>query len=275
MRPSRSGLALLALCLLANGPASAATPLPFPPFAGGGYVPPTKDVLKQEITVLKVLSKYAAKRAYCDDALLDDLVLAYTSAAGTKIMAVQEKWVECVAKVEARYVHERDEALAKGTPSCLDQPAIDALRAQIDAQLAVRGAVAYCDGDNAAPDPVTSLNVPDKVKESSGEIEAAERIVKSHNEALKCLAYIAPRIFREQTVSPDNTQRYAICLDKSAARATSIADDLEQKQQLPSCLPKADLITAAIGARDFGAGTSGATFCASPGGAFVDGAPVL
>lgn len=87
MRPSRTLLVLLALSSLAGGPALAATPLPFPPFAGGGFVPVTKDVLKQEVTVLKVLAKYAYKRSFCDTGLLDDLTLAYTSASGAKITA--------------------------------------------------------------------------------------------------------------------------------------------------------------------------------------------
>lgn len=275
MRPYPLAFVLLPLALLAAGPSPAATPLPFPPFTGGGFVPPTKDALRQEVSVLKVLAKYAYKRSSCDSALLDDLTLAYTSASGTKITAVQEKWVECVGKVDTRYLYDRDKVLLKGTPACLDGPAIDALRAQIDGLLAASNAIALCDDDGAAPDPVTSLDVPDKVKEADGETEAAARIAKSYQEAVKCLAYVLPRMFREQAVSSDNVLRYTICLDKSAARTTSAADDLEQTQQLPDCLPKADLVTAAIMARDFGAASSGAIFCASPGGAFVDGVPLL
>lgn len=275
MRQFRTRLALLVLSLLAGSPASAATPLPFPPFAGGGFVPTTKDVLKQEVTVLKVLAKYAYKRSSCDTGLLDDLTLAYTSANGTKIAAVQAKWVECVAKVDQRYAYDRDKALLKGTPACLGQAAIDALRAQIDVQLAMSGAVAYCDADDAAPDPVTMLNVPDKVKEADGESEAGKLITKSYYNTVKCLASVLPRLVREQAVSTDNADRFSICLDKIEGRATSTADDLEQTQQLPSCLSTSALVAAAVGARDFGSGTSGAIFCASPGGAFVDGAPVL
>lgn len=153
----------------------ASTGAALPPFTGGGFVPPTKDALKQEVSVLKVLAKYASRRSSCDSALLDDLTLAYTSASGTKITAV----------------------------------------------------------------------------------------------------HVVPKMFREQAVSSDNVSRYSACLDRSAARTTSAADDLEQKQQLPACLPKAALVAAAIAARDFGAASSGAIFCASPGGAFVDGAPLL
>lgn len=275
MRPYLILLALLSVCVVVDSPACAATSLPSPPFAGGGFVPPTKDVLKQEVTVLKVLAKYAYRRSSCDSALLDDLVLAYTSASGTKITALQQKWVECVGKVDDRYVYDRDKLVFKGTPACLDVSAIDALRAQIEGLMATSNALAYCDGDNAAPDPITSLNIPDKVKEASGEIEAAKRIAKSYQEAVKCLAYVVPRFFREQAVSDDNLLRYTTCLAKSAARTGSAADDLEQTQQLPDCLPKGVLIAAAIWARDFGAASSGGIFCASPSGAFVDGAPVL
>ncbi len=106
MRPYPLAFVLLPLALLAAGPSPAATPLPFPPFTGGGFVPPTKDALRQEVSVLKVLAKYAYKRSSCDSALLDDLTLAYTSASGTKITAVQEKWVECVGKVDTRYLYD-------------------------------------------------------------------------------------------------------------------------------------------------------------------------
>ena len=43
MRPYPLAFVLLPLALLAAGPSPAATPLPFPPFTGGGFVPPTKD----------------------------------------------------------------------------------------------------------------------------------------------------------------------------------------------------------------------------------------
>lgn len=275
MRPSRTLLVLLVSALLAGRAALAAMPLPPPPFAGGGFVPSAKDVLKQEVSVVKILIKYASRRSTCDTALLDDLVLAYTSASGGKITALQEKWLECVGKVEARYVYERDRLLARGAPACLDLAAIDALRARIDAERGAGNAIAFCDGDGAAPDPVTSLNVPDKVREGKGAVEAAKRIAKSYQEAVKCLVYVVPRFFRAQTVSSDDVTRFSVCLDKSAARTVSTADDLEQTQQLPSCLPAAALVAAALDARDFGAGTSGAIFCASPGGTFLDGAPVL
>jgi hypothetical protein len=272
-----SGIRLVALvsATLASTVAVAATPLPDPPFPGGGFVPATKDVLKQELGVLKVLVKYGVKRASCDSALIDDLVLAYTSNAGNKIMAVQDKWVECVQKVGDRYVYERDKVLLKGTPACLDQPGIDSLRAQLDGQLAAGSSIAYCDGDNAAPDPVTALNVPDKIQEATGEAEAGKRIVKSYYEALKCLYGVVPRLFREQAVSEDNKNRMSYCLDKIAARVDDTMAKLDQTNKLPSCLPEPVAVAAAISARDFGTSSSGGIFCASPGGAFVDGAPTL
>lgn len=272
MRPSRIRLAALVSALLASSVALAATPLPDPPFPGGGFVPATKDVLKQELSVLKVLAKYGVKRATCDSALIDDLVLAYTSNAGSKIMAVQDKWVECVQKAADRYGYERDKVLLKGTPGCLDQAGIDALRSQLDAQLAAGSSIAYCDGDNAAPDPVTALNVPDKVQEATGEAEAGKRIVKSYYEALKCLYGVVPRLFREQAVSSDNKDRMSYCLDKIAARVDDTMTKLDQTQKLPSCLPASLGTAAALSARDFGSSSSGGIFCASPGGAFIDGA---
>lgn len=275
MRPSHVLLASLVSAMLASAVAIAAPQLPDPPFTGGGFVPGTKDVLKQELTVLKVLAKYGVKRAGCDSALIDDLVLAYTSNAGSKIMAVQDKWVECVQKVEDRYAYERNKALLKGTPGCLDQTAIDALRSQLDAQLLAGTAIAYCDDDNAAPDPVTGLNVPDKVQEATGEAEAGKRIVKSYYEALKCLYAVVPRLFREQAVSQENADRMTYCLGKIATRIDDTVAKLDQTQKLPSCLPAANAVAAAIAARDLGTSSTGGIFCASPGGAFVDGAPTL
>ena len=275
MRPSHVRFVSLVSAMLASSVAIAATPLPDPPFPGGGSVPVTKDVLRQELNVLKVLVKYGTKRAGCDSALIDDLTLAYTSNAGSKIMAVQDKWVACVQKVEDRYVYERDKVLLKGTPGCLDQAGIDALRADLDGQLAVGSSIAYCDGDNAAPDPVTALNVPDKVQEATGEAEAGKRIVKSYYEALKCLYGVVPRLFREQAVSQENKDRMSYCLDKIAARVDDTMGKLDQTQKLPSCLPEPLAVAAAISARDFGTSSSGGIFCASPGGAVIDGAPVF
>lgn len=275
MRPHPFAFVLLPLVLLAATRSPAATPLPDPPFTGGGYVPVSKYVLKQEVAVLKVLANYTLRRSSCDTGLLDDLVLAYTSASGSKIVDVEAQWVACVTKAEARYAYERDKVLAKGTPPCLGSTEIDTLRAFVDLQLAAGGSVAFCDADNAAPDPVTSLNVPDKVKEAGGESEAAKRIHRSSSDAMKCLAYVLPRLFRDQTVSADNIDRFSSCLDKLATRAASTADELEQTQQLPSCLPTSALVAAALGARDAAILLSGGVFCQSPGGAFVDGAPVL
>lgn len=274
MRTFRCRAAVLLASLLASGVAVAETELPDPPF-GGGSVPVAKETLTAEMNVLKLLAKYAYKRSYCDTALLDDLILAYTSNAQAKVEAVQAKWVECRDKVEDRYVYERDKALLKGTPACLDAGAIDALRAQIDALRSADNTIAFCDGDNAAPDMVTQLNVPDKVKEGTGEIETARRAAKSYYDALRCLKAVVPRAWREQTVSADSILRMERCVQKIGDKAVVTVDDLEQTQKLPDCLSRDDALSAILLARDTGVDASAGIFCSSPSGAFVDGAPTL
>lgn len=54
-----------------------------------------------------------------------------------------------------------------------------------------------------------------------------------------------------------------------------MVDELDQTQKLPDCLPPATAVAAILAARDFGAAMTGAIYCASPSGAFVDGTPTM
>ena len=242
--------------------ASAGTPLPDPPFPGGGFIPPDKSVLKQEDDVLKLLVKYASKRSICDSALLDDLTLAYVGGNPTKLDAVHAKWLACVVKVSDRYAYERDRRIAKGSPACLDAAAIDALRAALDAKLAQWSAAIYCDDAGASPDPVTGLNVPDKVKDATGEAEAAKRVVKSYADAARCTRGIVGKAVREQTITEDHALRVARCNEKIAALADGTAQDLAQTQKLPQCLAPELLVATALDARDFFLSSTGGIYCA-------------
>jgi hypothetical protein len=261
MRRFNVGLVTSISLSLVCAATSVGAPLPDPPFPGGGYIPPTREVLKPEDDVLKILAKYAHKRSICDHALIDDLTLGYTSGNATKIEAVQTKWLECVTKVGDRYELERDRRVEKGAPACLDAAAIDALRAALDAKIAQWRAVTYCSNAGASPDPVTGLNVPDKVKDASGESEAAKRVVKSYYDAARCTRGVMAKITREQAVTADHVLRIERCNEKIAALAVRTAADLDQTQKLPDCLTPELLVAAALDARDFFLSSTGGLYC--------------
>jgi hypothetical protein len=276
MRPTGLVSAAMMAIVLASDLAGASTPLPDPPFPGGGFVPPTEDVLKKEDLAWKMLASYRRKRAACDYALIDDLHLAYTPANPTKIAAVQEKWNTCVAKVSARFDYERDRLLAKGAPACLDAPLLDSLRAALEGLVAAEASVVFCDDDGAAPDPVTGLDVPDKKQEVTGEVAVAKLVVKSAYETTRCHMNVLRRIVRDGgSVTPDHELRLASCLGKIATKASGAIADLEQTQKLPACLPAANALAVSASAGASSTVLTGAIYCASPSGAFVDGLPVL
>ena len=83
------------------------------------------------------------------------------------------------------------------------------------------------------------------------------------------------RIVREGVVTPDHEARLSLCLAKIAAKASDAVAALDQKQKLPDCLPAATAIAVTADASASSAGMTGAIYCSSPSGAFVDGPPVL
>jgi hypothetical protein len=140
---------------------SPGTPLPNPPFTNGGFVAPDSITLKQEVAVGKLLTKYAASLAKSDQSALLALQLAYQPTNQQKVPAVQAKWTVCRDNAVTKYGLGRDKLLLKGTPACLDQAGIDAIKAQIDDQFPLLGPIVYCDDGAASPDPMTLLNIPD------------------------------------------------------------------------------------------------------------------
>src|SRR5262249_59610015 len=106
----------------------------------GGFVPPDSLVFKQEVTVGKLLSKYALGKAKCDWSALIALQLAYEPANMGKVPAVQQKWTDCKANNLTRYNVSRDKLLVKGTPACLDQAGIDGVRAPNEGHFPALGA---------------------------------------------------------------------------------------------------------------------------------------
>lgn len=262
MRHTIVGLACSAISAVAAA-AALATPLPNPPFTGGGFVAPSRDVLRQEEYVLKALNNYAKKRTTCDSIAVNSLQLAYTPVNGDKIAAVQAKWQACVQYANEYYAKFRDRALDKGTPACLDQAGIDAQQAAVTASVAAIASQVYCDGDGAAPDPVTGLNVPDKKQEAIGELELSKLALKSRLYASKCLSKGASLAQKLGGVfSPTDVDKIQACIDRATAKAAEVIAELDQTQKLPSCLTPATAEAAVADAIAFAVSSTSAIYCA-------------
>jgi hypothetical protein len=257
---------------LGAGIALAGTPLPNPPFTSGGFVPPDSFALKQELAVGKLLTKYAVGRAKCDRSALIALQLAYEPPGAPKVPEVQLKWTACQTKNADKYVVGRDKLLLNGTPPCLDQAGIDGIKAQIDAQFPGLGAIVYCDGDAAAPDPVTGLNIPDFKNEAEGEVAAAKVVTLAGTRAGKCYMNAVKYAFKYGgTIPAEVLAKIDACFAKVAAGGAEAMDKLDQTQKLPACLPLATaqgLVTATI---NLAGQFNDENYCASPSGAFVAG----
>ena len=259
-----------AAVLAANG-ALAGTPLPDPPFSSGGFVPPDSLAYKQEVTVGKLLTKYAATIAKCDMKAVIGLQLAYQPANPTKIQDLQDAWTACHATAGTKYGLTRDKILLKGTPSCLDQAGIDAIRAQIDAQFPLLAPFVYCDGDAAAPDPVTGINIPDFKIEASGEVSAAKVVTKAGINAGKCYTKALLYAFKLAGVlPPDVLTKIQDCLTKASDSGNTAMAKLDQTQKLPSCLSLTTAQNLVASAVALAGQFSDDNYCASPSGAFVD-----
>jgi hypothetical protein len=272
MQRSLRGTVTVGTVFLTASLAVAGTPLPNPPFTSGGFVPPDSLAFKQEVAVGRLFTKYALKKSKCDQKAVIALQLAYEPVGMPKVPAVQMAWGDCQTKVALKYASLRDKLLAKGTPACLDQAGIDAIKAQIDAQFPVLAPIVYCDGDAAAPDPVTGLNVPDFKNEANGEVAAAKVVTKAGRFAGKCYTLAVKYAFKLGGTLPSEVlAKIDACFTKAMDSGNAAMGKLDQTQKLPSCLPLAgaeDLVSATIAlAGQF----NDETYCASPSGAFVDG----
>jgi hypothetical protein len=252
----------LALLLTATT-AIAGTPLPDPPFSDGGFVAPSKDVLRQEEAVNKALSNYAKKRTVCDWIAVTGLQLAYTPVNAGKVAAIEAKWTACLEYADEYYVKHRDRVLAKGTPACLDQAGFDAQRAAVDDVIQAVASQVYCDDGGAAPDPVTGLNIPDKKQETIGETQLAKIALKAQQRASKCyskgasLALKLGGVFTQREVD-----RVQSCLDRVTSSAASTIDDLDQTQKLPACLSVGAAEAAVAEAVAFSGSSTSVLYCA-------------
>jgi hypothetical protein len=247
------------------------TPLPDPPFADGGFVPPDSTVYKQEYNVWKLIAKDAAYQAKCDYKAMVDLQLAYQPANPTKIQEIQDKWTACHSKVDFKYTYYRDKLLAKGTPACLDQAGIDAIRAQAEAQIASLEGTVFCDDDGASPDPVTGLNIPDFKNEAEGEAAVAKVLVKVGTSIGKCYAKGVLYAFKfGGTLPPEVLAKIEACIDKYENLGLDKMAEFDQRQKLPDCLPLATAQGTVNAVSAFVSSLTDDHWCASPSGAFLD-----
>ena len=247
------------------------TPLPDPPFSSGGDIPPDSTVYRQEYFVSKVLTKYAVNGGKCDYKAVLGLQLAYEPANPTKIAELQQAWTDCHAKVDARYVVERDRVLLRGTPACLDQAGIDAIRDQIDALAPGFQSIIFCDDDAASPDPATGLNIPDFKNEASGEADVAKLTLKLGMTSWKC--FLKAAVYAQKfgnPLPPEILERIDTCFDKLELKGMDKVGEFDQQQKLPDCLPLGNaqgLVTTTI---DTPGTFTDDVFCASPSSAFLD-----
>jgi len=200
------------------------------------------------------------------------LQLAYEPANQQKVPAVQNAWTTCRAGASTKYAVLRDKLLLKGTPACLDQAGIDGIRAEIDAQFPLLGPIVYCDGDAAAPDPVTGLNIiPDFKIEASGEVSAAKVVTKAGTLAGKCYTRAVTYAFKlGGMLPPDILARIDACIAKAQTGSDTAMAKLDQTQKLPSCLPLATAQGLGASAVSLAGQFTDENYCASPSGAFVE-----
>jgi hypothetical protein len=199
------------------------------------------------------------------------LQLAYEPDNTSKVPELQTKWQLCKQKVSDRYAYERDLLILKGTPACLDEAAIDAIRAQIDANLASTVPGVFCDGDAAAPDPVTGLNIPDFKPEAEGEGDVAKVLIKVGGYAYKCYVSALKYAFKFAGNIPAYYQtKIADCFVRAQAKSDDAMATLDQRQKLPGCISLVAAQAAGTDAIAFPGELTDENYCASPSGAFVD-----
>ena len=249
-----------------------AGPLPDPPFQFGGFNPPDQNVLKQELAVGKIISKYAAARASCDQKAVSGLQKAYPPAGdGSKVLDNQTKWTACVAAANAKYVAARDKQLIKGTPPCLNQAGIDAIKSQLDALTPPLAALLYCDDGAASPDPTVGINIPDDKNEAKGEVSAAKNALKAGTDAGKCYDKAASAVFKNGgTILAADLTKFNDCIAKTTGKVNAAMQKLADQGVLPSCLPVVLAQGVGASAVSLGGQFTDETYCASPSAAFID-----
>lgn len=250
--------------VLAAGVALAGTPLENPPFTNGGFVPPNKDVLKAETASGGIVTKYTGAITKCDQKLVVALNKAGIDLG--KIADANTKWNDCKLKANTKFNDSVVKQIAKGkNPSCLDGAAIGGIKGQIDALLAINNPLVYCDGPT---DPGSGFKIPTTSNFAKGETGVGAAAVKAGSAVAKCFNKSVDADFKGAVDQTKHTD----CVNKAAAKGLDTVNKLNGKSLLPGCLPlgvAAAIINIGVGA---GGDYTDETFCASPSGAFIDGA---
>ena len=141
-----------------------------------------------------------------------------------------------MATANSKYADARDKTLLKGTPACLNQAGIDAIKAQVDAQLPLLGPILFCDNDAANPDPVVGQDIPDGADEAKAEVAVAKAALKAGTSAGKCYEKAVAAVVKNAGTLPKaDLDKFNLCVqkisDKGAAAVAKLAPIL------PTCLP--------------------------------------
>lgn len=254
--------------VLVAGVALAGTPLENPPFTNGGFVPPNKDVLKAELGSGGIVTKYTGAVTKCDQNAVKALEKATTAADPVKVTEAEAKHAACVAKANTKFTDAVAKIIAKGkNPACLDTTAINGIKGQLDALLAVNNPIVYCDSTQGV-NVATGFNIPANKDVAKGETGVGAAAVKAGSAVAKCFNKSVDGDFKgavDQTKHND-------CVAKASAKGLASIQKLQDKALLPACLPQVAanaIIAIGVGA---GGDYTDETFCGSPSGAFIDGA---
>lgn len=259
----RFGLATLAT-VVASASLAAATPLPNPPFVDGGFVSPNTAVLSQQRAVIKLSNKYISGNDKCDQKALLALSRAYGGSSPETIQAARDKWANCIAKVYNKvYVAAVAILVAKGTPSCLDEPGV---RNILDGAESVRKYVrdtAYCDGDAASPDPLTQFNVPDSTAEVIAETRLNAPALKAGMQVGRCYRKAATLAFANAgPLSQTDLDNLSACENKAILKGQANVQKAAIVFSPPPCTSVATLQTHVAGAPSTATGLASLVYCA-------------
>ena len=235
--------------------------LPNPPFTTGGNNAPDATVLKQEQSVGKVITGYVAGRTKCDQKAIAALQKFHAAIDPVGVTATETAWTACVAANVTKYNAARDKLVAAGTPTCLNQAGIDAIKTQLDAQLPLLGGIVYCNafyGTNA----VTGQKVPELASMVKSEVGVGKLATKAGVGAGKCYTKAASTVFKNGgTLPAADLTKFNDCITKASAGGTAGVAKLVAGGTLPSCLPGGTATAVVSAAVALGGGFNDETYC--------------
>ncbi len=230
--------------------ALAVTPLPNPPFTGGGFVPPDKDTGKAEDSIAAALSKFGPAYPACIAKVVSGLFAAAGDAA--KVAKANAGFTACVAKVNVTFDAARDKAVAKGTlPACLGATQIDALRTSLVTQIGLLTPIVNCEAGGGT-DPTSGFKIPGTKDILGAEAAVTKTAVKAGSAVGACFRKTVQGIFKAAGDGAKITAAltaHDACVAQASAKGTAGIQKVVGTGTLPSCLPGATaqtLVNAAV-----------------------------